>query len=50
MIICTVTSMVFKTISLGHSYIVLGMFGLAIMLIIVIFNILKNKNAQELSK
>ena len=44
------TSMIFKNISLGHSYIVLGIFGLAIILIIVIFNILKNKNAQELSK
>lgn len=50
MIICTITSMIFKNISLGHSYIVLGIFGLAIMLIIVIFNIFKNKNAQELSK
>ena len=39
MIICTITSVVFKTISLGHSYIVLGMFGLTIILIIVLFSV-----------
>jgi len=50
MIICTITSVVFKTISLGHSYIVLGIFGLAIISIIILFSILKKKNAQELSK
>ena len=50
MIICTITSMIFKNISLGHSYIILGIFGLVIILNIVISNILKNKNAQELSK
>ncbi len=45
MIICTITSVVFKTISLGHSYIVLGMFGLIIILIIVLFSVLKKRKA-----
>ena len=48
-IICTITSVVFKTISLGHSYIALGIFGLAVILIITLFSIFK-KNVQELSK
>ena len=50
MIICTITSMIFKNISLGHSYIVLGIFGLAIIFIVILLGTFKNKNAQELSK
>lgn len=50
MIICTITSIIFKNISLGHSYIVLGVFGLAIIFIVILLSIFKTENAQELSK
>ena len=39
MIICTITSIIFNNISLGYSYIVLGIVGLALMLFIVIFKL-----------
>ena len=47
MIICTITSILFNNISLGHSYIVLGIFGLMLMLIIIFIYKMKNR---ELSK
>ena len=50
MIICTITSLIFKNISLGNSYVVLGIFGLAIISIAFLFSIFKKKNVQELSK
>ena len=50
MIICAITSLVFKNISLGNSYVVLGIFGLAIISIAFLFSIFKKKNVQELSK
>ena len=50
MIICTITSIIFKNISLGQSYIILGIFGMILMLIIILFSTLKNKKVKELSK
>ena len=49
-IICTITSIIFKNFSLGHSYIVLGMFGLIIMLIIILFGIFKKKFTNYLNR
>ena len=43
MIICTITSVIFKNVSLGYSYIILGIFGLTLVLIIVLFNIFQRK-------
>ena len=50
MIICTITSLIFKNISLGNSYVALGIFGLAIILITFLLSIFKKKNVRELSK
>jgi len=43
MIICTITSVIFKNVSLGYSYIILGIFGVTLVLIIVLFNIFQRK-------
>ena len=50
MVICTITSVVFKAISLGHSYVLLGIFGFVIILIITLLNTFKKKDIKELSK